>query len=54
VKGKPMSTGVSVGVYHSFKDISIMTKVSGQTASQKLDHNEDRSKEKEKVLQHVN
>lgn len=40
------SAGVSMGVYHSFKDISCRTKVSGWTASQKLDHNEDRSQEK--------
>lgn len=38
-----------MGVDHSFKDISIMTKVSGQTASQKLDHSEDRSKERKSV-----
>lgn len=43
---KQTSTGFFVGVYHSFKDMSSMTTVSGQTASQKLDQSEDRSKEK--------
>lgn len=42
-----------MGVYHGFKDTSSVTTVSGQTASQELDHNEDKSKEKEREsLQH--
>lgn len=35
-------------MYYSFKDIRSRTKVSVQTASQKLDSNEDRSKGKER------
>lgn len=40
------SMGVSVGVYHGFKDICTKTEASGQTASQKLDGSGDRCRQR--------